>query len=127
MNRMNKNILVLVVTGVLAGLALSACEPTAFQDVPVDQEETTTPAGKPTIIVSPDQGEADTPSPTVTIDGQILLQDRCTGCHSLNRVTSTGKTVDEWTTTVERMVKKGAVLDEQEQTILIGFLAQNYP
>jgi len=41
---------------------------------------------------------------TTTLDGQTLLQERCTVCHNLDRVTSAHKTTDQWTATVEKMV-----------------------
>ena len=71
-------------------------------------------------------GASQTPAAT-TLDGQTLLQERCTVCHNLNRVTSAQKTAAQWTTTVERMVGKGAQLDTQEQQTLIDYLAQTYP
>jgi len=71
-------------------------------------------------------GASQTPAAT-TPDGQTLLQERCTVCHNLNRVTSAHKTADQWTTTVERMVGKGAQLNAQEQQTLIDYLAQTYP
>ena len=71
-------------------------------------------------------GASQTPAVT-TPDGQKLLNERCTVCHNLNRVTSAHKTADQWTTTVERMVGKGAQLDAQEQQTLIDYLAQTYP
>jgi len=59
-------------------------------------------------------------------DGQTLMQERCSLCHSLDRVTSAHKTVDQWTVTVERMVSRGAPLNAQEQQTLIAYLAANY-
>jgi cytochrome c5 len=59
-------------------------------------------------------------------DGQALLQERCSVCHSMDRVTSAHKTADQWTTTVQRMVSKGAQLNSQEQQTLIDYLAANY-
>jgi hypothetical protein len=37
------------------------------------------------------------------------------------------KTEEEWRATVERMVGKGAQLDEAEQELLIQYLAETYP
>jgi len=54
------------------------------------------------------------------------MQERCSVCHSTDRITSAHKTAAEWTTTVERMVSNGAQLDPQEQQTLIGYLAANY-
>jgi competence protein ComEA len=59
-------------------------------------------------------------------DGASLMQDRCSVCHSLSRVTSAHKTAAEWTTSVERMVSHGAQLTSQEQQTLIDYLAANY-
>jgi hypothetical protein len=59
-------------------------------------------------------------------NGQALMQDRCTVCHSLTRVTSAHKTADEWKLTVDRMVNRGAQLSTQEEQALIEYLAQNY-
>ena len=59
-------------------------------------------------------------------DGQALLEERCAVCHDLERTTSQQKTADEWEDTVTRMVQKGAVLTEDEQQVLIAYLAEEY-
>ena len=59
-------------------------------------------------------------------DGQSLMQERCSVCHSTARITSAHKTVDEWATTVELMISRGAQLNSQEQQTLIDYLAANY-
>ena len=61
-----------------------------------------------------------------TISGQALLDDRCTECHTLDRVTSASKTREEWDGTVTDMVRRGADLDEQEQEVLVEYLASTY-
>ena len=58
--------------------------------------------------------------------GQTLIQQRCTGCHSLNRITSAHHTIAEWQTTVDRMINNGAQLSPIEEQTLISYLAQNY-
>jgi len=60
-------------------------------------------------------------------DGAALLQERCTKCHSLDRVEAAKKTADEWKATVERMVGKGAQLSAAEQEALIQYLSETYP
>jgi mono/diheme cytochrome c family protein len=59
-------------------------------------------------------------------DGQTLMHDRCSVCHSTDRITSAHKTADQWTTTVQRMISHGAQLNAQEQQTLIDYLAANY-
>jgi mono/diheme cytochrome c family protein len=62
-----------------------------------------------------------------TADGQTLLQQRCTVCHSANRVMSAQHTADQWKTTVDRMINKGAQLSPAEEQTLVTYLAQTYP
>jgi cytochrome c5 len=59
-------------------------------------------------------------------DGQALLQQRCTVCHSTNRITSAHHTAAEWKTTVDLMITKGAQLSPTEEQTLVNYLAQNY-
>ena len=62
----------------------------------------------------------------VTVDGETLLEERCTECHGLERTTSQEKTRTEWDETVTRMIDRGAELDEAEKAVLVDYLAQNY-
>jgi hypothetical protein len=59
-------------------------------------------------------------------DGQTLMQQRCSICHSVGRVTSQHETADQWRSTVNRMVANGAQLNSREEQTLIDYLAQNY-
>jgi hypothetical protein len=61
-----------------------------------------------------------------SIDAEALLQDRCTGCHGLDRATSGSRPSDEWEEIVVRMVGYGAELSEEEQAVLVDHLAQTY-
>ena len=58
--------------------------------------------------------------------GQVLLEERCTRCHTLERVTAASKSVEEWQATVARMVDKGAQLDGAEAETLMAYLAETY-
>ena len=66
------------------------------------------------------------PSSGGSSTGQTLMQDRCSVCHSTDRVTSAHKTADEWKTTVDRMISRGAQLSSQEEQTLVDYLALNY-
>jgi hypothetical protein len=61
-----------------------------------------------------------------SISGEALLQDRCTECHGLDRATSGSRSSDEWEEIVIRMVGYGTELSEEEQAILVDYLAQTY-
>lgn len=70
-------------------------------------------------------GTSNTSSGTA-LDGQSLMQERCSVCHSLDRVTTAHKTADQWTITIERMISHGAQLNVQEEQTLITYLTANY-
>lgn len=63
---------------------------------------------------------------TPELDGAALVQDRCSQCHDVSRVTNARYTRAEWETTVERMLEKGATLNEAERAAVIDHLAENY-
>jgi mono/diheme cytochrome c family protein len=71
-------------------------------------------------------GSGSTPASSGGSDGQSLMQERCSVCHSVNRVTSAHKTASEWKVTVDRMIARGAQLSTQEEQTLIDYLAANY-
>jgi hypothetical protein len=60
-------------------------------------------------------------------DGEALLESRCDDCHGLDRITDASKSRDEWEVTVDRMVTRGAVLDDAERETLIEYLTETYP
>jgi hypothetical protein len=66
------------------------------------------------------------PSTAPASDAAVLLQDRCTVCHSLDRINQAKKTRDQWTQTVTRMVGKGAQLSAAEQSTLLDYLSKTY-
>lgn len=67
---------------------------------------------------------ADTPPAGPT--GEELVQDRCTGCHGLERTTSASKTQQEWEATVARMRGLGAELTDAEAQTVVDYLAETY-
>lgn len=75
---------------------------------------------------SPSPSATSAPSSGGSLDGQALMQQRCTVCHSTDRITSAHKTADQWKMTVDRMIGHGAQLSPQEEQTLINYLAQNY-
>ncbi len=61
-----------------------------------------------------------------TADGQTLMEERCSVCHPLDRITSAHKTADQWKATVDRMIEHGANLTPAEEQTLVDYLAANY-
>jgi cytochrome c5 len=70
-------------------------------------------------------GEEPTAPPS-SIDSEALLQQRCTVCHSLSRVTSKMWSLQQWEQSVSDMIRKGAQLTSEEKDALVKYLAENY-
>ncbi|MBN2555534.1 MAG: hypothetical protein JXA97_06295 [Anaerolineales bacterium] len=56
----------------------------------------------------------------------VLVETRCTDCHSLSTVTNASYDEDGWARTVARMITKGASLNDEERILLIQYLTENY-
>lgn len=90
-------------------------------------EELTQPPSPPTLpAVEPTATEGAAPAPSPEVNGAELLQDRCTRCHTLDRVQTASKSLAEWQTTVERMRAKGTQLTDDEVQVLTEYLAATY-
>jgi cytochrome c5 len=109
---MKRQLAMLIVLLVVVGIAAAQCGgPPAATEAPA---ATKAPAA------------TEAPAAPAALDGKALLEDRCTTCHNLDRVTQAKKTEAEWKTTVDRMVGKGAKLNQAEQETLIKYLAETY-
>ena len=58
--------------------------------------------------------------------GKDLVLKACTACHALTMVTSKRATADEWSTTVNDMVNRGASLTDAEEDQVIDYLSKNF-
>jgi hypothetical protein len=67
----------------------------------------------------------DQTSTDMSLNAENLLQERCTVCHTLDRVHKAKKDKAEWDKTIARMVQKGAKVNETERQALRDYLSQN--
>ena len=57
-----------------------------------------------------------------------FITEACTQCHALSRITSKGgRTKAEWADLVERMVKRGAALNDLKAAMVVDYLTAAYP
>lgn len=89
----------------------------------------------PTATRQPEEATATTEEPTATSEptsapddqeGRVLLEERCTVCHNLDRVERTQKSRESWVDTVDRMIGYGAQLSDSERTVLLDYLVDTY-
>ena len=102
---------------ILVAMLLVACPAATPEPTPVPPTDTPVP---PTDTPVPPTEE-----PPAVLDGQALVQERCTKCHSLGRVETKEWSEEQWTEVVERMVDRGAELSQEEQAAVIGFLVSD--
>jgi len=57
----------------------------------------------------------------------FLIQERCSICHSLERVNNASKSLNDWKTTIQRIVQHGAILTAGEEAGLAAHLAATQP
>jgi len=79
--------------------------------------------------VNPTSSSGSAASPTqaqASFDGPTLLQQSCAGCHSLDRITNSHFTADQWAQVVDQMIGMGASLTTDERNFLVNYLAQTY-
>ena len=111
----------LVAAVLVLGAACSASTPGPAgtdKPYPVATTPTTASPGQPYPVATK----------AATAGGQTLMNERCTVCHSTDRIQAARKDRTGWEDTVTRMKGKpgGAQLSAAETTILIDYLAATY-
>ena len=66
------------------------------------------------------------PAETVALDGQALVEKKCTFCHTLDRVHKKKADLAGWQSTIDRMIAKGAQLDAREAEAVAEYLTAEY-
>ena len=57
-----------------------------------------------------------------TVDALALIQEKLLGHHDLDRILNAQHTSEEWNATLDRMIKYGANISEDEKKIIIDYL-----
>lgn len=55
-------------------------------------------------------------------EAELLIDERCSECHSTNRVYSENLTEEEWSVVFDQMITKGAAVSDAEKAIMIEWL-----
>jgi len=124
-SNINRIRFVLMASLLVLSVFLVSCKPEAtVVEPPAAAEPTQAPP--PTEMPA---AEATQPPPTeepaaieTTLDGKALVEARCAGCHSLDRVYSAKYDQAGWEINIARMVTKGAVMSDEEAQVVIEYL-----
>ncbi len=60
-------------------------------------------------------------------EGKEIVQTNCVVCHSLNNVTNSGHSPEEWRNTVAMMLNVGAPVPADKVEVVTNYLIKNYP
>ncbi len=110
----------LLLVSLMLFVVLAACGGKAKKN----EEKSATPAATQA-APTPPQAPAAT-NTTVALDANKLIDERCTVCHSRDRIDAkkaSGADRAAWETTVDRMIGKGAQLNADEREAVLTFLA----
>lgn len=77
------------------------------------------------LVMAPPEVEESDVDPA-TLDGNALIDERCTVCHTRDRIDQQDKDEEGWTATVDRMIGYGADLDEAERQAVISYLVETH-
>jgi hypothetical protein len=91
--------------------------------------ETDETAGESETVSEPPETAGDTSGDNggetelAVLSAEDLINERCTVCHTTDRIYKAGFDREQWEKTVDRMISKGAELNEEERDSIIEYLA----
>jgi hypothetical protein len=139
---MKKYCFTCVVLCLMVVFTLSACAQPSVVEESVDEAVPTTELAVETDVDEPEIGEPEqpveeeTPVPedeeTPTDEAgpdededermKALISEKIGGCHMLDFILRQNKTREEWSTTIDRMIGKGAQVNAEEKELIIDWL-----
>ena len=133
---LKKQLFGLIAIGMIAIMVLGACssggEATAEVETPVVQESPAvqesptvqdTPVVQESPVVEASPVFEETPAEGMTdAEMEALITEKIHDKHTLDFILSQNKTAEEWSTTIDRMIKYGAQINEEEKALIIEWL-----
>jgi competence ComEA-like helix-hairpin-helix protein len=58
--------------------------------------------------------------------GQAIVQQKCVSCHAVKVITAKKASRQQWSTTVDQMITRGADVSDDDVETLIDYLAKNF-
>jgi competence protein ComEA len=59
-------------------------------------------------------------------DGQAIVQQKCASCHALKVITTRKASRQQWSTTVDHMITRGAEVSDDDVETLVDYLTKNF-
>lgn len=125
---MNRKYVFLFLCTVILLVAVAGCT----TDVANDTNNTNTPDNglAPNDTNDDDTNDSDTNDSDTdgagAEKGEEIINDKCLQCHGINRIETQSKDEEEWRTTINSMIQKGAYLNDDDFDTLLNYLVENY-
>ena len=106
---MNRKWILISLSGLFLLILIVACaqaSPTPVEEEMVEVEDTE------------DTGEMEEEA----VDAEALIIERCSVCHSADRVFQADYTAEGWSDEIDDMIQKGAEVNEEEKQLMIDWL-----
>jgi|WetSurMetagenome_2_1015567.scaffolds.fasta_scaffold34178_3 hypothetical protein len=120
-----KNRTLILALPILLVFFLAACAP----QVATTQPAVDVTAAPAEIATQPPTAATESSAPAATtapadpaVDVMALIQEKLQGHHDLDRILNAKHTREEWNSTLDRMIKYGANISEDEKKIIIDYL-----
>ena len=117
-------VVILICTFIMIGCTSNSSTPTATSAATSSNAATSIPSTSTDTAAN--TATATSASTASTADGKTLLDSRCTSCHTLAQVANQTGSASQWQRVVDEMIQKGAVLNSDEEKVLVQYLADNY-
>jgi uncharacterized lipoprotein YajG len=117
-------LVILICTFMMIGCTSNSSTPTATSAATSANAATSTTSISTDTAVN--TSTATSASSASTADGKTLLESRCTSCHTLAQVANKTGSASQWQMVVDNMIQRGAVLNSDEEKVLVQYLADNY-
>ena len=110
-----------IILGFLIILTFAACssqaQPPTDSPQPVMDTTVSTGGSTPVDTIAPGAG-----SQPASIDTMALINEKLLGHHDIDRILNAKHTREEWNATLDRMIRYGANISEDEKKIIIDYL-----
>ncbi|MBN1563730.1 MAG: hypothetical protein JXA10_07820 [Anaerolineae bacterium] len=110
-------------TDELAALGQQVAESVSYEGTATDIITALMSGGVEDAMGEDDDTATDETSSSEGLDGEALVAERCTVCHTADRINNAEKTGDEWAETVDEMIGFGAILTDTERDAVIAYLS----
>ncbi len=66
------------------------------------------------------------PSGTGSLSARKIIREKCSACHTTERIFKASRKSQEWNYIIDRMIRHGAVLEPEEEKIIRNYLIMEY-